>query len=469
MTSTNPAAILTVRAIEAFERPTPLRLPFRFGVVTLREAPQAFLRAHVELPDGRRAWGHAAELMVPKWFDKRPELTNEENVEQLRHSIRSARDVCLGMASPATAASLARAVETGQRRRLSGENGLVAGYGPSLVARAVLDALCRMEGISFYEAVRTNRIGLHADDLPSDLRGFDIDRFLAGLEPSRDIEARHTVGLADAVFDADVRVPVADGLPESLEAAIARYGHRTFKVKVSGQPDADLDRLARIAEVLDRVDDYRVTLDGNEQFADVGALAGFLERMWTEPRLVRFAASILYVEQPLPRAVALDRPLGALAGRIPFIIDESDDDEASFVRARALGYRGISSKTCKGIYRSLVNAARCAHWRDGGPYFLSAEDLTTQAGIAVQQDLALVSLLGLRHVERNGHHYVDGMAGATEAEMDRFARAHRDLYRRDATGLHLVIADGRIRTGSLACIGYATGAEPRYEGMRPIA
>ena len=41
---------------------------------------------------------------------------------------------------------------------------------------------------------------------------------------------------------------------------------------------------------------------------------------------------------------------------------------------------------------------------------MSAEDLTTQAGLSVQQDLALVNLLGIRHVERNGHHYVNGMA-----------------------------------------------------------
>ena len=41
---------------------------------------------------------------------------------------------------------------------------------------------------------------------------------------------------------------------------------------------------------------------------------------------------------------------------------------------------------------------------------MSAEDLTTQAGLSVQQDLALVNLLGITHVERNGHHYVNGMA-----------------------------------------------------------
>ena len=61
---------------------------------------------------------------------------------------------------------------------------------------------------------------------------------------------------------------------------------------------------------------------------------------------------------------------------------------------------------------------------------MSAEDLTTQAGVAVQQDLALATLIGATHVERNGHHYVDGMAGAPQAEQDAFLAAHPDLYHR---------------------------------------
>ena len=32
----------------------------------------------------------------------------------------------------------------------------------------------------------------------------------------------------------------------------------------------------------------------------------------------------------------------------------------AFPRARKLGYRGISSKSCKGIYKSLINGARAA-------------------------------------------------------------------------------------------------------------
>ena len=37
-------ASFRIAALEAFRRKVPLRLPFRFGVVTLREAQQAFLR-----------------------------------------------------------------------------------------------------------------------------------------------------------------------------------------------------------------------------------------------------------------------------------------------------------------------------------------------------------------------------------------------------------------------------------------
>ena len=63
---------------------------------------------------------------------------------------------------------------------------------------------------------------------------------------------------------------------------------------------------------------------------------------------------------------------------------------------------------------------------------MSAEDLTTQAGLSVQQDLALVNLLGIRHVERNGHHYVNGMAAQSQAEQDAFLAAHPDVYERCA-------------------------------------
>src|SRR6185369_14176028 len=120
----------------------------------------------------------------------------------------------------------------------------------------------------------------------------------------------------------------------------------------------------------------------------------------------RLVSSIGFIEQPVKRSAALERPVEGIEK--PVIIDESDDSLDAFPRAKALGYRGVSSKTCKGLYKSIINRARSEVWGPG--FMMSGEDLTIQPGLAIQQDLALVSLLGLTHVERNGHHYVNGMA-----------------------------------------------------------
>src|SRR3569623_2263598 len=105
----------------------------------------------------------------------------------------------------------------------------------------------------------------------------------------------------------------------------------------------------------------------------------------------------------------------------------------------------------------------------GGSYFMTGEDLTTQAGLAVQQDLALINLIGLTHVERNGHHYVNGMADLPEAEQSAFLAAHPDLYERSHCAVRLKIKNGQLAIGSLACTGFAAGALPDWDAITPMA
>ncbi|HEU5177335.1 MAG TPA: enolase C-terminal domain-like protein [Burkholderiales bacterium] len=424
--------------MDFFERPVRLRMPFRFGVVTMTEAPQAFVRARIEL-QGKPSEGVAAELLAPKWFDKNPALSNEDNFEQLRHSMRQAR-----------AAYLAGGENTafGHSRPAVG---LVENFGPALLDRAVLDALCRALGSSFFEVIRKNVPGM---DLPA--------KFLESLKPQPSIAARHTVGLVDPISKAGQRVN--DGLPETLEEVIARYGHRWFKLKVGGNVRADVERLSEIASVLDRIRaPYQASLDGNEQYEDIDGVLALWNAMQASPKLKRLSASIAFIEQPIKRQRALSADVSALADK-PMIIDESDDSLEAFPRAKALGYRGVSSKTCKGIYKSLINAARCRQWGEG--YFMTGEDLTIQAGIALQQDLALVSLLGLTHVERNGHHYVNGMAGLPEHEQKQFLGKHEDLYEQSHGAVRLRIQGGMIQMKSLDCPGYASRAMPDWTSMR---
>jgi hypothetical protein len=99
-------------------------------------------------------------------------------------------------------------------------------------------------------------------------------------------------------------------------------------------------------------------------------------------------------------------------------------------------------------------------------YFMSGEDLTLQAGLALQQDLALVSLLGMTHVERNGHHYVNGMAALPEEEQRAFLRSHDDLYEHSHGAVRVRIANGEMQIRSLVVPGYASAVLPDWNSMR---
>jgi hypothetical protein len=466
-----------LQAVECFERDFKLRLPFRFGVITLTEGTQAVVRATIALEDGRTSVGFAAESLGAKWFDKNPAFSDAQNLDQLRQALYVAIELYrnrgwstpFGLYADTYRDQLARGSDLGLVP-------LVASYGPALLDRAILDAVGRAEGLSFAELIKRNSagIGLPAELTP-DLASFDLPGFLASLQPGRSIAVRHTVGLVDPIVASD-QVPaerVNDGLPETLEEVARHYRGRFYKLKVSGSIDADTDRLSRIAAVLDAGGiEYQATLDGNEQYDDIEGVIALWQRIKETPRLARLAESILFIEQPIKRQVALSKPVHALAAEKALLIDESDGEIATFPSALAMGYTGVSSKTCKGFYKSILNAARCAmhNARGVGPrLFMSAEDLTTLAGVSVQQDLALVSLLGLTHVERNGHHFIDGMSFAPRPEQASFAAAHPGLYDAASGTARLRIDTGQLQLGSLWQPGFANRGEMDFSAMRPMA
>jgi len=451
-----------IKEITFWERDVKLRLPFRFGIVTLTQAPQAFVRARIVFPDGKDSWGAAAELLAPKWFDKNPALSNEQNFEQLRVALRIAREGYLAGGRNTAFGHWSSLYDVQiEKGKNQGLNSLTACFGPALIDRAVLDALCRALKASFYEAICTNAVGM---DTPG------VKDLLQSLRPGKEIAARHTVGMVDPIATQKERV--GDGLPETLKEVIAAYGHHWFKLKVGGDLKADVERLSEIAAVLDKMPvPYRASLDGNEQFGDAEQVVELLENIESHPRLKRLASSIAFIEQPIKRQNALASDVRELAKHKPVIIDESDDSLEAFPRARRLGYTGVSSKTCKGLYKSLLNAARCRLWnreeRDER-YFMTGEDLTIQSGLALQQDLALVSLLGLAHVERNGHHYVNGMSGLPEGEQEAFLSSHPDLYERSFGAVRPRIRNGKMSIGSLDCPGFASRAMPDWTATRSM-
>ncbi|MFH1345160.1 MAG: hypothetical protein ABIL01_28740 [Pseudomonadota bacterium] len=450
---------IAVRDISFFERPIPFVKPFRFGSVVITSSVQVFVRAEIEIEGKGIAIGAGAEMMAAKWFDKRAHLSPQQTIEGLRRSLAIARALYLARSGFDTAFGHHAAVIAAQVEACAREDipPLAAGFGPAEIDKAILDALLRGKAMNFFDGMAQNIAGIDAR-LSPDLGDTDIAQFLGGRQRLERVAVRHTVGMDD-------QIEGEGGVADINENAGARY----FKLKLNGDPDADAARLIRIGNELATLPhDYSVTLDANEQYADLVALGALVERLDRDAALQPIATKLLYIEQPMPRDSFRQSPLGALSRR-DIIIDEADDSYGAFPAARALGYRGISSKSCKGIYKSIVNATRAAKWSAGGErFFISGEDLTCQAGLGVQQDLALGALIGVTHAERNGHHYVDGFADTPAAEAERFLSAHPDLYRRAGETIRLSIHDGDLLTGSLTAPGFASKVHPEWTALSPL-
>ena len=121
------------------------------------------MRVHVRLDDGREGFGYAAEMLAAKWFDKNPALSDAQNQEQLRKSIEIAADAY--REAPLSTAFDLFADNYRHQLRAGRELGLpplAASYGNALVDRGVLDAVCRLLGVSFWTAMRSNLPGMVA-------------------------------------------------------------------------------------------------------------------------------------------------------------------------------------------------------------------------------------------------------------------------------------------------------------------
>lgn len=460
----NEAPLIRLVEVEAYIHDVSTRMPFRYGIACMTAAPALHLRLAVEDSTGRTVRGVAADGLPPRWFDKDPGKSLRQNVEDQVRAMTIARDIYLDQGSRAATAAehwqaaLPRVYED---CAAAGLNALTSAFGSSFFERAMLDALARLCGLSFFELLK------------NDLTGIET----ASILPNRPLErlyCRHTVGLGDPVRSSDIAEDdrLRDGLPQSLEECIAEYGLRYFKVKVCGEDETDLERIENLSGLLEErcANGYSITLDGNEQYKDPLRLIELLKQLEKNPATERFCERILFIEQPLSRETALsgdvERGLRQLAAMRPIVLDESDDSLDSFRKAVALGYSGTSHKNCKGIFKSLHNRRLvCELNREAGEdrYFQSAEDLANLPVIPLQQDLTAVAALGIPHVERNGHHYFRGLEHLPPAEARAVLEAHPDLYEPFENSARLLIRNGELRVASLQCEGFGYGCELSLE------
>lgn len=449
------------------------RIPFRFGMNTMTAAPLCMMRVLVETESGQRGEGFSSDLLVPKWFEKNPDQSIEQDWLDLIENAQRAGQLATQNTTFDTVFALWRGLYA-QRVETADEGAtdlLVRGHGVSLVERAMMDAACRLAGVSFFDAIKADLFSFRPGEIDSTLAAWSVADSI-GDAPATSVHVRHTVGLVDAIVASDVEKRVNDGLPESLEEDIERYGLTRFKIKLSGDEGRDVDRLGRIAALLAvRSPNAEVTIDGNEQFASIEQLVSVFEKLSMAPSTRELLKRVRYVEQPLARSVTFDAVANAAMGDFarfgPCIIDEADVSLDAFSRAVDLGYRGISVKNCKGVFRALVNRGRCD--LSGGRLFQSGEDLTNLPTVALQQDLATMTTLGLTNIERNGHHYFCGLDHLPAQEQEAALAAHPDLYARDGKGVQLKIDAGKIQVSSIhKGIGYACQPPESLDVWTPL-
>ncbi len=449
------------------------RLPFRYGQACLTECPQATFRARVQLSDGTQQEGFSGDCLPPGWFDKNPNKGYPDQLHDMRQLIDAAAHVFqerFSSPQPFFPAWLdaQQAVE-----QLAAEEQLpplLAALAVSLPERAMLDAIARATHQSFAQLVRGDLLGWQPEQVHPELAGMTPKNWLPA-KPLRRIHVRHTVGLADPLTLADVPPGdrLDDGYPEVLEQYITQTGVRYFKVKLSNQPDHDQQRLRDIASLLEHhlAGNYGVTLDGNEQYGSADELDSLIASIREDPALATFWDNTLVVEQPLARRIALDpqhaETISRLATHKRIIIDESDGPLDAFRQAIEVGYRGVSSKNCKGPIRSILNAGLIAHSNQRTPsarLIMTAEDLCCVGIIPVQSDLCLVATLGLSHSERNGHHYHPGISYLPADQQETALRVHADFYCRSGQVVRPWVRDGQFHIDSLLGVGYGFDVLP---------
>ena len=476
----------TIKRIDVFVRETtPDRMSFVLGkknadgtpAKPAKRRPRGIVLVRMEVADqnGKQVVGMSGDRPAFGWLDKRPKYSPDEKLRRLFDLVNAARETYLEHALVKSAFETAIECGTIVHRTggESGHEGLSSSYAASLFERALIDAVCRLHNASIFEAVQNGLLGLRPERVLPALK--QIRRTdLFPRQPRTLFNIRHTVGGTDPITAADLPATarVNDGEPETLEEYVRRDGLRYFKVKISGNPDADLERLGKIWSVLVDVEQPLISLDANEAFSDIDAFARFIETF--ERKQLGLFQHTAFIEQPLTRQITHDvstaETIREISQKKPLVLDEADGEPDSFPRAFDIGYDGVSHKNCKGFFKSLVNRYLCHHFglTTGRYAFQTGEDLGLMPLLPLHQDFAALGVLDIAHCERNGHHYGYGLSHLTAHEKEQTLTHHADLYTRRKDELFLRVENGQVRTTSLTGPGFGIAFEPDWSDLAPL-
>ena len=182
----------------------------------------------------------------------------------------------------------------------------------SPVDAAIHDAFGKLHGRSSYTVCGKDFVRHDlAHYLNAEFRGEYLDQYIAP-KPAPRVRMYHSVGASDALTASEVKKPVGDGLPETLEEWIPYNGVTAIKIKLNGADLAwDVDRVAAIDRVTTAAQakrgftDWVYSLDFNERCPNVQYLLDFEHQL--KGKAPSAFERVQYIEQPTARDLAADR------------------------------------------------------------------------------------------------------------------------------------------------------------------
>jgi L-alanine-DL-glutamate epimerase-like enolase superfamily enzyme len=276
-----------------------------------------------------------------------------------------------------------------------------------------------------------------------EFKGEQLDHYLFQ-EPVARMPVYHLVGALDPITHADVKKPINDGLPETLEEWIRYNGLTHLKIKLNGDDlNWDVERVVTVGRTIQDVNQKRgvdawvISLDFNEKCKHVSYLMEFLHRVKEQSALT--FDRIQYIEQPTARDLEKG-PQNVMfeAAKIkPVVIDESLTGLDRLRMARDMGYTGVALKTCKGQSQSLLIAAAAEKYK----MFICVQDLTCPGASLIQSAALAAHVPGVPAIEANARQFVPAANRAWEKKFPGIFH----------------ITDGTMNTGTLNGVGLGAG------------
>ncbi len=401
------------------------RTPIKFGGVALDRATILNVHCRVETRDGRSAAGFGSMPLGNVWAYPSKLMKYNETLAAMLRIVERVEKITAGYGEHGHPIDITHALEPAYHlaaKELSRElpepiPPLATLVCASPFDAALHDAFGKVHGRNCFSTYGpeflANDLGHY---LGSEFAGDRLDRYVTPTaRPAMPLY--HLVGALDPLTPADVRKPIADGLPETLGDWIRFNGLTHLKIKLNGEDIRwDVERVLGVNTVAETeqaargVASWFYSLDFNEKCGSVGYLIEFLNQV--RERSPQAFDRIQYIEQPTRRDLKADRAnvMHEASKLRPVVIDESLLDLESLNDARDMGYTGAALKACKGQSQSLLLAA--AAKKRG--MFLCVQDLTCPGASLIQSASLAAHIPGIAAIEANSRQYCPAANAAWE-------------------------------------------------------